>query len=156
RPGRGRGEKGASSDLSFRAVASGDTRPDRWGFRRLHRQFLRTPAELLAGPFPRAGRNTALRPVVDYHRIPPDRVSIMWQRNLPFLAPVGGGPGSLGATLLPPRQPQPVTSYDASAYRDPDFRAAVERVDAAFRKQWSAAKVLPAPIAPDLAIARRL
>jgi hypothetical protein len=80
----------------------------------------------------------------------------MWQRNLLFLALVGGGFCTLGANLLPPRQPQPVTSYDASAYRQPDFRAAVERVDAAFRKQWSEVKVQPAPIAPDLAIARRL
>src|SRR5258708_7437168 len=80
----------------------------------------------------------------------------MWQRNLLFLGLVGGGLVTLGANLLPPRQPKPVTRYDAAAFQAPDFRAAVTAVDLSFRGVWSEQKLQPAPAAPDLAIARRL
>jgi hypothetical protein len=80
----------------------------------------------------------------------------MWLRNLFFLALVGGGVVALGANLLPPRAPKPVTSFAAAAYAAPDFRAAVEAADASFRRQWDAQGLRPAPAAPDLAVARRL
>src|SRR5262245_21387083 len=80
----------------------------------------------------------------------------MWQRNLLFIALVGGGVVALGANLLPPREPKPVTRRDASAYQAPEFRAAVARVDASFRKTWTELKLKPAPAAAGLAIARRL
>jgi hypothetical protein len=80
----------------------------------------------------------------------------MWLRNLLFLGLVGGGVFALGFNLMPPRQPRPVTSYDASAYRAEDFRAAVGRVDASFRTLWAEQGVRAALPAPDLAVARRL
>jgi hypothetical protein len=80
----------------------------------------------------------------------------MWLRNLLFLGLVGGGLVALGAGLMPPRQPQHVTRYDASAYHAPDFRDAVARVDAAFRRPWAEGKMRPAPAASNLAVARRL
>jgi hypothetical protein len=80
----------------------------------------------------------------------------MWLRNLLFLGLVGGGAAALAANLLPPREPRPVTSYDASAYEAEDFREAVARVDDSFRRLWAEQKLRPAPPAPDLAVARRL
>jgi hypothetical protein len=80
----------------------------------------------------------------------------MWKRNLLFLGLLGAGVFALGANLLPPRQPRPVTRYDASAYQADDFRDAVARVDASFRNDWAKKKLEPAPAAPNLAVARRL
>jgi hypothetical protein len=80
----------------------------------------------------------------------------MWKRNLLFLGLIGGGVFALGASLVPPREPKPATSYDARAYQDQSFRAAVARVDQAFAQEWDYRKVRPAPDAPDLAVARRL
>src|SRR4051794_1578296 len=80
----------------------------------------------------------------------------MWKRNLLFVALIGGGTFALGANLMPPREPKPVTHYDFQAYRDADFRAGVQKVDDSFRQSWTAQKIEPAPVAPDLAVARRL
>ncbi len=80
----------------------------------------------------------------------------MCPRNLLFLGLVLGGAYALGANLLPPRGPKPLTAYDAGAYRAPDFVASVGRVDASFRGLWAAEKVNPAPPAAELAVARRL
>lgn len=77
-------------------------------------------------------------------------------RDLLFVGLVGGGATALAVHLMPPREPKPVTSYDASAYHATEFRAAVARVDASFRAQWSEQKITPAPEAADIAIARRL
>jgi hypothetical protein len=79
-----------------------------------------------------------------------------WMRNLLFLGLVGGGTVLLGVHLLPPRVARPLTSYDAGAYQEPDFRATVQRVDTSFRQQWTSAGVRPAAPAPDLLVARRL
>ncbi len=57
----------------------------------------------------------------------------MWMRNLLFLSLVGGGLFAVGYNLMPPRAPKPVTRYDPAAYADPEFRAAVDQVDASFR-----------------------
>ena len=81
---------------------------------------------------------------------------MMWMRNLLFIGLVGGGLFAVGYNLMPPRAAKPVTRYDAAAYADPEFRAAVDRVDASFRQQWTAAKLNPAKPAPDLPVARRL
>jgi hypothetical protein len=80
----------------------------------------------------------------------------MWKRNLLFGALVIGGLGTLGANLMPPRTPKPATSYDASAYQEQEFRAAVERVNASFQQSWSQQKIQPAAPADDMLIARRL
>ena len=80
----------------------------------------------------------------------------MWKRNLLFLGLVGGGILTLGANLMPPREPKLVTHYDASAYQTADFLDAVAKIDASFQRQWSVQKTQPAPTAPDLAVARRL
>ncbi|HTU92744.1 MAG TPA: DUF1549 domain-containing protein [Gemmataceae bacterium] len=80
----------------------------------------------------------------------------MWRRNLLFLGLIGGGVLALGAGLMLPRQPKPLTRFDASAYRAPDFVAVVRRVDASFRHSWTEQKLPPAPPAPDLTVARRL
>jgi hypothetical protein len=80
----------------------------------------------------------------------------MWKRNLLFIALVGGGTLALGANLMPPRDPKPVTHYDAGTYQDADFRAAVAKVDDAFAESWAKEKTPPAPAAADLAVARRL
>jgi hypothetical protein len=79
-----------------------------------------------------------------------------WTRDLLFLGLVGGGLVALGANLLPPREPKPLTGYDAAAYKDPGFRAAVGKVDAAFRADWAEHGLKPAAPAADLLVARRL
>jgi hypothetical protein len=80
----------------------------------------------------------------------------MWLRNLLFLGLVGGAVTAFGAGLLPPRLPKPLANFDASAYHDPEFRAVVKRVDAAFRQEWDKDKLRAAPPAPTLTVARRL
>ncbi len=79
-----------------------------------------------------------------------------WARDVLFISLVGGGLVALGANLWPPPPTRPATSYDARAYADADFRAAVAKVDAAFQSQWDEAKIKPAAPAPDLVVARRL
>ncbi len=79
----------------------------------------------------------------------------MAPRNLLLLVLVGGGVAALGANLLP-RDPAPLAHHDTAAYRTPDFRAAVERIDASFVQQWDGQGLRAAPPAPDLAVARRL
>jgi hypothetical protein len=79
----------------------------------------------------------------------------MWLRNLLFLGLVGGGVAAFGMGLLP-RDPRVLTAYDAGAYRQPDFRAAVDAVDAAFARGWDEQGLKPVPPAADLAVARRL
>ncbi len=80
----------------------------------------------------------------------------MWRRNLLFLGLIAGGVLALGAGLMPPRQPQPRTRFDASAYQAPDFTDIVRRVDASFRHAWTEQKLPIAAAAPDLTVARRL
>ncbi|HEY7158034.1 MAG TPA: DUF1549 domain-containing protein, partial [Gemmataceae bacterium] len=80
----------------------------------------------------------------------------MWRRNLLFLGLIGGGLFALGANLMPPRQPKPLTRFGASAYQAPDFTAVVERVNVSFRHQWREQKLQSAAPASDLAVARRL
>jgi hypothetical protein len=81
---------------------------------------------------------------------------VTWARNLLFLAVVGGGLFALAVNILPPRKPDQITRYEAGEYREPEFRAAVGHVDAAFRQQWASEGLTPADPAPDLIPARRL
>src|SRR3954447_1834328 len=80
----------------------------------------------------------------------------MWQRDLLSLPLLAGAVAALGANLLPPREPKPLTRHDTSAYRAPDFQDTVGRVDASFRAEWENQNITPAPAAPDLAVARRV
>jgi hypothetical protein len=82
--------------------------------------------------------------------------AMMWMRNLLFIGLVGGGLFTVGYYLMPPRAPKPVITYDAVAYSDPEWRAAVDRVDESFHQQWTVAGLHPAKPAPDLLVARRL
>src|SRR5262249_15156231 len=83
-------------------------------------------------------------------------VRVMWKRNLLFIGLVVGTVVALGASLMPPREPRPVTRHDAAAYQANDFRASVAAVDASFRVLWAKQKLKPAGPAPDLTVARRL
>lgn len=64
-----------------------------------------------------------------------------------------------GSILLPlwknKAVPAPKT-FNANAQKEADFAAVVARIDAAFEKEWQAAKLEPAPAAPVLTVARRL
>lgn len=80
----------------------------------------------------------------------------MWLRNLLFVGLLSGGVLALGANLMPPREPKPVTRHDVAAYQADDFQAVVGQIDASFRQEWAAAKAQPAPPAPNLAVMRRL
>ncbi len=77
-------------------------------------------------------------------------------RDLLFLGLIFSGVFTLGANLMPPREPKPMTSYDVAAYLDPSFRSVVERLDASFRHEWAIENLTPAKRADDLTIARRL
>ena len=79
-----------------------------------------------------------------------------WLKNLLFIGLVLGGGVALVANLMPPRKMKPITSYDAQAYRKPEFRSTVEHVDESFRRQWASEGIKPAQPASDLQIARRL
>jgi len=79
-----------------------------------------------------------------------------WMRNLLFVGLVGGGVVALVVNLMPPRQTKALTPYDPSAYRAPEFRSTLDRVNATFRQQWASEKLTPAQPAPNLLVARRL
>lgn len=80
----------------------------------------------------------------------------IWLKNLLFIGLVVGGGVALVARLMPPREMKAITSYDAHAYSDLEFRSAVERVNAAFRQQWASEGLRHGQPANDLLIARRL
>ena len=80
---------------------------------------------------------------------------MLWAKNLLFGSVVLGGAIALGANLMPPSEPK-ITRHDAQVYREPDFRATVRRVDAAFERQWADDKLNVAEPADDLLVARRL
>ena len=80
---------------------------------------------------------------------------MLWVKNLLFGSVVVGGAIALGVNLIPPPEPK-ITRHDAQAYREPDLRETVRRVDAAFERQWVDDKLNVAEPADDLVIARRL
>ncbi len=79
----------------------------------------------------------------------------MWTRNLMFLGLCGFGLAGLCASLAPLDRPAARRELQA-AELPADLPVLVERVNAAFRQQWSQAALSPAPRADDLTIARRL
>jgi hypothetical protein len=78
----------------------------------------------------------------------------MWARNLLLLSLVGGGAVVLAGALVPPS----VTRSRPLDLPPPDesFQATLQRLQAAFRQQWRAHHLQPAPPAPELAVTRRL
>ena len=64
---------------------------------------------------------------------------------------------ALGANLMPPREPKPATSYDASTYRAVDFPARLSSGSMPiFVLGGAKQKIDASQAAPDLAVARRL
>src|SRR5256885_13291255 len=80
----------------------------------------------------------------------------MWPRNLLFLGLLGGGVYALGANLIPPAEPTPLTTYSSSTQANPEFRDTVSGLNAAFRPQWHSQSLPEAPPAAELTVARRL
>jgi hypothetical protein len=80
----------------------------------------------------------------------------MWARNLLFIAVVIGGIFALRASLFPLSTEARKVKFDPGPTTEANFRAAVEKVDAAFRADWKAKGLSPAPRADELAVARRL
>jgi hypothetical protein len=80
----------------------------------------------------------------------------MWARNLLFGAVIIGGIFALRASLFPLSTEARKVHFDPGPTTQDDFRATVNKVDAAFRTEWKAQGLQPAPRADDLTVARRL
>src|SRR5262245_54563308 len=95
---------------------------------------------------------------------PGEACSAMWKRNGLFLCLVLGAAATLWANLLPPRinsSPLPLPPRPQSQTEAPPIPALeddeiVDRVNEAFRAEWSREVLIPAPPATDLAVLRRL
>jgi hypothetical protein len=81
------------------------------------------------------------------------RTRPVWARNLLFVGVCLAGSVLLGLTLAP--QSERPRACDPTAWQA-DFRAGVERIDAAMRRSWSSRGVQPALRAPEWTIARRM
>lgn len=77
-------------------------------------------------------------------------------RDLLFVGVVLGGVAAVGAGLYPPRLDAGKEARPARAGRGAGLLDSVRRVDDAFRRQWAAEHLTPAPAAPELAVVRRL
>jgi hypothetical protein len=77
-------------------------------------------------------------------------------RDLFFVGLMGGAIAWVATSLLPSRTPAILTQYDSSAYQSRDFTTLVQGLDTAFQNDWASEKLIPAPRASELAIARRL
>jgi hypothetical protein len=80
----------------------------------------------------------------------------MWARNLLFVAIVVGGVLALRASLFPQNTEARKIRFETGPAEEDVFRAVVRKVDDAFRQEWKAKGLTPAPRAADLAVARRL
>jgi hypothetical protein len=80
----------------------------------------------------------------------------MWARNLLFVGVVAAGVTGLGWTLYPQVHAPRVKHFDPAEFRQPAFQDEVVLVDTAIRQPWAELDVQPAPLAGDLAVARRL
>ncbi len=80
----------------------------------------------------------------------------MWARNLLFVAVVVGGVLALRASLFPQNTEARKIHFDPGVAAEEEFRSVVRKVDEAFREEWKAKGINPAPRADDLAVARRL
>lgn len=80
----------------------------------------------------------------------------LWVRNILFIGCCLIATGLIvGRMLRRPETLQPKT-FVAADYQTPEFRDVVTKVNAAFDRDWETNRLLPAPLAPDLTIARRL
>jgi hypothetical protein len=80
----------------------------------------------------------------------------MWKQNLFFLTLVTGCVVVLAANLIPPAEPQKLTTYQSPVEMADDFEPVVAAINTSFREDWQEQKITPAPAAPDLAVMRRL
>ncbi len=80
----------------------------------------------------------------------------MWARNLLFAGIVIAGVGVLRTSLFPLDTKARQVTFDPGPTANDEFQAVVQRVDAAFRTGWADEGLTPAPLAPDLIVARRL
>src|SRR3569623_1808475 len=79
----------------------------------------------------------------------------VWARNVVFVILCGIGLLALGANLSP--APHPPTARQLRQMEEsPGLRAAVERLNGAFQRQWATAGIQPAARADELTLARRL
>ena len=80
----------------------------------------------------------------------------MWLRNLLFIGIVLAGIAGLlgGITLV--KFPARVEAAALGESLPPEYQSVVQAIDEIFRREWAAAKLAPAPRAPELRIARRL
>ena len=76
-------------------------------------------------------------------------------RDVFFLAAVLAGTMITGAGLLRTAGPSPAQPSMSPSARS-ELRAIVEQVDASFRDRWAEQKLVPAALAPELAVMRRL
>jgi hypothetical protein len=80
-------------------------------------------------------------------------------RDVLFVGVVLGGAAALGAGLLRPpgEPPKRARAMEAEATaRSADIRPVVAELDADFRRRWSERGLAPSPMAPELAVMRRL
>jgi hypothetical protein len=80
----------------------------------------------------------------------------MLVRNLVFLGLILAGVVFLGYQLFPEEVPEHAPQFSAVPYQVDDFRQTVEKVNAAFRQEWSENEIQPAGPANDLQLARRV
>jgi hypothetical protein len=80
----------------------------------------------------------------------------MWAKNLLLVAVVVAGIFALRMSLFPRSTETRKIKFDPGPTTEDDFRATVNKVDAAFRADWAAKGLQPAPRATDLEVARRL
>ncbi len=77
-------------------------------------------------------------------------------RDLLFVGVVVGGVAAVVAGLYPPRLDARNESRPPRVHVDASLGESVRRVDEAFRQQWDEEGIAPAPLAPELAVVRRL
>src|SRR5260370_33853560 len=80
----------------------------------------------------------------------------MWARNVLFIGLVGAGGVGLIGGLFPRSIAGHATREELAAAPPANYLPVVEGINRAFRQQWSAADLSPAPPAADLTVARRL
>src|SRR5262245_22652507 len=88
--------------------------------------------------------------------MPGSESSIMWLRTLFFIGVIVCGIVGVRSALFPPPVPPHVNDFDATEIEAKDFRKLVVDVDAAIEAGFNKEGLKPAPLANDLAVARRL
>ncbi|MBI1177044.1 DUF1549 domain-containing protein [bacterium] len=80
----------------------------------------------------------------------------LWIRNALFVGFCLAATGFVVGRLLKRSEMVRPRSFEPTAYEASGFRNAVDRVNAAFDREWATNGIAPAPLASDLTIARRL